>query len=158
MISVDAIFKIINFLIIAFIFVVLFKQRLAPYFVKEKHRYDDEIESKKQAQAQLLKQLDQLLVEGDAQQLEGKVLQDKCKAWALKIEQKHEQQKKDQAQIRLNMIQHRQKQSIFVQQQKCLQQQLPLVFAQVEAFFKESGDKDQVSKEYCDDLITFMKE
>ena len=158
MITIDAIFKVINFLIMGFIFVALFKKYIVPFFMEGKKKYDTEIQDKKHSRYLLKEQLHQLAVDNKEQLIQGKDLEYKCHQWTLKMQQNHEQQEKARHKILSNMVEHRQKQWVFIQQQRCLQQKLPVIFAEVETYCKESQDREKMSKESCDALLTFMKE
>ena len=158
MISTEAVFKIINFLAFCFVMVYLFKKYIGPYFVEEKKQFEDDINDKKTSRKLLQKQLD-TLVESHADQVsQGKTLQKKCKQWSQYLKEIHEKEDAERAQMKDQMIRRRQEQWLFVQKQRCLQQKLPIIFRDVEQYFKEMNDKKDLSKKYCDTLLTFMKD
>lgn len=158
MISIDTIFKIINFLAFIFLAIFLFKRYIAPYFVAEKKKFDEEIEDKNVSRQVLQKKLNQLSIDHAHQVTYGKSLEEKCRQWAQRMKQDHEQQGGERELIEKQMIERKQKQRIFVQKQRCLQQKLPVIFKNVEQYFDDLKDKKKASKTYCDSLITFMKE
>lgn len=158
MISIDTIFKIINFLAFLFLMVFLFKKYISPYFVTGKKKFDKDIEDKKVSRQGLQKDLNQLSVDHINQIAYGKTLEEKCNQWAQQMEQDRELCESQREQVKKQMIERKQKQWIFVQHQRCLQQKLPIIFQNVEQYFDQLPSKEKTSKEYCDSLITFMKE
>jgi hypothetical protein len=158
MISIDQIFKVVNFLATLFLFTFLFKKYLAPFFFNEKKKFDDGVKDKKNSRKLLQKQLDQLVVDQEEQVDEGKALEKKCKQWAQQMKKDRERKEEELRLARLQMVKHRQQQWIYIQNQRCLQQKLPMIFHDVEQYFTTLSDKENVSKKYCDTLITFMKD
>lgn len=158
MISVGLVFKVINFLVLIFVFVYLMKKKIVPFFLEEKKRADDDFKDKKTSRKLLQKQLNQLVEDHAEQKVEGKMLAKKCKLWAEKIYKNREQTQQELEEAKVRMIKRRQAQWLFVQQQRCLQQKLPVIFENVEKHFQELEAKGKISKTYCETLVSFLKE
>jgi len=158
MISVALVFKVINFLVLIFVTIYLFKNRIIPFFLEQKKHADDDVKDKKTSRKLLQKQLDQLVEDHAEQKVQGRLLAQKCKLWAEKIQQNQEQVEKDLAEAKIRMSERRQAQWLFVQKQRCLQQKLPIIFGKVEEHFQDLKTREQVSKTYCKTLLSFMKE
>lgn len=158
MIFINIVFKIINLLVISSVFVYLFKTKVSPYFFEAKKKFDEDIKDKKNSRKLLQKQLDQLIVDKEDQIHEGKALEKKCKQWAKQMKKNQEGKQEELRIARSKMVEHRQQQWIYIQNHRCLQQKLPMIFENVEQYFKSMKDKEKVSKKYCDTLLTFMKD
>ena len=158
MISIDTVFKVVNFIATLFLFKFMLQQYIIPFFDREKKKFDSNLKDRKSSCILLQKQFDQLIIGHEQLVVEGKALEEKCKQWAQQIKKDYNQKEEQLQLVHLKMLARRQKQWIYIQKQRCLQQKLPIIFHDVEQYFSSLPNKEKVSEKYCDTLLTFMKD